>query len=142
MSGLIVIHPALAIPEAELTFRTSRSGGPGGQHVNTTDSKVELYFDVRGTACLPEPTRARLLEALAPRLDGQGVLRLVCQSSRSQHANKRMVVSRFQEVLAAALKPQRKRVATRPGRAARARRLDLKRQRSSVKQSRQRPNLE
>jgi ribosome-associated protein len=97
---------------------------------------VELLFDVAASPSLTEPQRHRLLQALAPRLDKAGVLRIVAQSQRSQSANREEAVRRFRALLAAALRPRKKRVATAPTTSSRARRREVKRRRSSVKRQR------
>lgn len=126
----------LVIPAAELHERFSRSSGPGGQSVNTTDSRAELSFDVEHSAVLPEWARARALERLAGRLT-DGVLTLAASEQRSQHANRQAARARLADILREAIAPPpRPRIATRPGRAANERRLDAKRKRASVKRTR------
>ena len=126
----------LLIPGSELHERFSRSSGPGGQSVNTTDSRVELSFDVGKSAALPEWARARMTERLAGRLAG-GVLTVVASEQRSQLANRQGARARLAGLLRDAVAPpQRPRVPTRPGRAANERRLEAKRQRSAVKRGR------
>jgi ribosome-associated protein len=139
MSEVIRITPEIAIPVAELEFRASRSSGPGGQGVNTTDSRVELRFDVAGSPSLPPEARERALRRLGPRLDTGGVLRVVAQAQRSQLANRRAAVERFAELLATALYTPRPRRPTRPSRAAAARRVEGKRRRAATKRLRGRP---
>ena len=138
VAEVVRITPELAIPVAELEFRASRSSGPGGQGVNTTDSRVELRFDVAGSS-LPPEAKARALRRLGPRLDSGGVLRVVAQTQRSQLANRRAAVDRFTELLSAALATPRPRHPTRPTRAAAARRVESKRRRSATKRLRERP---
>jgi ribosome-associated protein len=139
MSEVIRVTPEIAIPVAELEFRASRASGPGGQGVNTTDSRVELRFDVAGSPSLPAPAKERALRRLGPRLDSGGVLRVVAQAQRSQLANRRAAVDRFAELLAAALHTPRPRRPTRPSRAAAARRVESKRRRATTKRLRGRP---
>ncbi len=126
----------LAIPLAELDFRFSRSSGPGGQHVQRSDTRVELLFDVARSPSLTDEQRARIQARLAGYLDGAGVLHLFSSATRSQLANRADVIARFQNLLAAALRPRKHRIATRPSPAARARRLAGKRARSQIKQAR------
>ena len=139
MAEVVRITPEVAIPIEELEFRTSRSSGPGGQSVNTTDSRVEMRFDLAGSPSIPPQARQRALRRLASRLDSAGQLRLVAQNQRSQLANRRDVTERFAAMLASALAAPRTRRPTRPGAAAKARRVEDKRQRATTKRLRQRP---
>jgi ribosome-associated protein len=126
----------LVIPGSELHERFSRSSGPGGQSVNTADSRVELSFDVARSSALPGWARTRITERLASRLAG-GVLTVAASEQRSQLANRQGARARLAALLRDAVAPpQRPRVPTRPGRAANERRLDAKRQRSVVKRRR------
>jgi len=137
-SELISINENLALPAAELAFRFTTGGGPGGQHVNKTATRVTLLFDVAASPSLDEETRARLLDRLASRLDRRGVLHISAQESRSQWQNREAAVARLQALLAEALVEQPERRPTRPSRRARQERLDDKRRRSTLKQARQR----
>ena len=123
----------------ELEYRATRSGGPGGQHVNTSSTRVEVWWDVAGSRALSEAQRARLLLALAPRLDGSGRLRLVSSGSRSQLRNREEVTERLLKIVARALVVPKPRRRTKPGPAARAARLEAKRRRSERKRERRRP---
>ena len=126
----------LVIPGSELHERFSRSAGPGGQSVNTADSRVELSFDVGRSVALPEWARDRITERLAGRLAG-GVLTVAASEQRSQLANRQGARARLAGLLRDAVAPpQRPRVPTRPGRGANERRLEGKRQRSVVKRGR------
>ena len=130
------VNSWLAIPAGELRERFSRSSGPGGQSVNTADSRVELSFDVGHSAALPEWARARALERLDGRLAG-GVLTVAASEQRSQLANRQAARGRLANLIRDAVAPpQRPRVATRPGRAANERRLQAKRSRAAVKRTR------
>jgi len=130
------IGRGLVVPERELSERFSRSSGPGGQGVNTTDSRVELSFDVAGSPSLPETTRARMLGRLEGRLV-DGVVTVAASEHRAQLANRRAARERLTALLTeAAAPPPRKRRATKPSRAANQRRLDAKKRRSETKQSR------
>ena len=131
--------PQVAIPVGPLEFRATRASGPGGQGVNTTDSRVELRFDLTNSPSLTPEAKERALRRLGPRLDSHGVLRVVAQAQRSQLANRRAAVERFAELMAAALATARPRYPTRPTRAASARRVDAKRRRSATKRLRGRP---
>jgi len=134
----LVVTPELRIPRTELEYRASRSGGPGGQHVNTSSTRIEVWWDVAGSAALDEAQRERLLARLATRLDGAGRLRLVSGATRSQLKNRAEVTERLAEVVARALHVPKPRKKTKPSRAAKAARLEAKRRRSSLKQSRRR----
>jgi ribosome-associated protein len=125
----------LVIPGRELHERFSRSSGPGGQSVNTADSRVELSFDVERSAVIPEWARARITERLASRLAG-GVLTVVASEQRYQLANRQNARARLAALLQGAVAPQRRRVPTRPSRGSNERRLETKRNRSSIKRGR------
>lgn len=132
------VRAALIVPAAELTERFSRSSGPGGQGVNTTDSRVELRFDVAGSAAFSDAQRARALQQLAPRLV-DGVLTIAASEHRSQLQNRTAARARLLNYLREALSPPPPpRRATRPSRGARQRRLDAKAQRSQLKAGRAR----
>jgi ribosome-associated protein len=139
MAEVVRITPEIEIPVEELEFRTSRSSGPGGQGVNTTDSRVELRFDLAGSPSIPPEARERAMRRLASRVDSSGRLRLVAQNQRSQLANRRDATERLAAMLADAVAIPRTRRPTRPSAAARARRAESKRRRASTKQLRQRP---
>lgn len=126
----------VVVPESELSERFSRSSGPGGQGVNTTDSRVELSFDVLRSPSLPETTRRRMLSRLEGRLV-DGVVTVTASEHRAQLANRRAARDRLATLLAeAAAPPPRPRRPTRPSRAANQRRLDAKRRRGETKQAR------
>lgn len=129
----------VVIPEAELAIRASRSGGPGGQSVNTTDSKVELRWDVRASPSLTEAQRSRVLQRLASRLTDDGVLILRGSEYKSQHRNRQAVLARFRSVVTEALEPPRTRRGTRPTRGSKERRLRAKKQRGEIKRLRKPP---
>lgn len=133
--GWLRVTPTCRIPLAELEWRVSRSGGPGGQHANTSDSRVEVRFSVADSAALGPRQRARLLQRLGP------VVRAVASDSRSQARNRTLALERLAARLAAGLAVERPRRATRPSRAAREERLREKRYRAARKQSRRRPDV-
>ena len=133
--GLRVSH-RLVVPEAELTERFSRSSGAGGQHVNTSDTRVELSFDVLRSPSLSETLRARAVERLAGKLV-DGVLTVTASDRRSQRQNRDLARERLAETLRAAVAPPpRKRRATKPSKGAVQARLDEKKRRSQVKRLR------
>jgi ribosome-associated protein len=136
---MIQITPDLAIPDEEVAFTTSRSGGPGGQNVNKLETRVTLRFDVGASAVLSEEQRARLRERLATRITKDGVLQVTSQRHRSQAANRDAAVERFVELIQEALREEVPRKKTRPSRAAKARRLDEKKRRSGKKRERAAP---
>jgi ribosome-associated protein len=138
--NLLDITPDLRLPFAELDYRASRSSGPGGQHVNTSSTRIEVWWDVAQSPTLTPEQRARLLARLGPRLDSSGRLRLVSSGSRSQLRNREDVTERLRSVVAAALQVPKKRKATKPSRAAKAARLEAKRRRAATKQHRRAPN--
>jgi ribosome-associated protein len=125
------------IPAAELSERFSRSSGPGGQSVNTTDSRVELSVDLAGSPSIPAYLQERVLERLGSRLTG-GVLTVAASEHRTQHANRRAARERLVEILReAAAPPPPKRRPTKPSRRARERRLTDKKRRGETKRGRQ-----
>ncbi len=132
----LTIAEGLSIPDDELTFTASRSGGPGGQHVNKTSSKVTLRFDLAHSPSLPDDVRARLLTALAGRVAADGTVRVVSQASRSQYANRQTAERRLEALLAEALVPVAERVATKIPRAQKRRRVESKKHRGEVKRAR------
>ena len=137
---MLDIGAANPLPEAELEVRFSRSGGPGGQHVNTSATRVEVVLDVDGSPTLSAREKARIHRRLGGRLDADGRLRVVAQDERSQARNRALATERLcgllQEALAPPPPPRRP---TRPGPAARARRLAEKREASARKRGRRPP---
>ena len=138
MSSTIRVR-SLKVPRAELRWRFSRSSGPGGQGVNTTDSRAEVSFDVQRSTALPEPLRQRAVARLGGRLV-DGVLTVSAQEHRAQLANRRAAEQRLVEALDEAIAPPpRPRRATRPTRGSVRRRLDTKTRRARTKQLRRPP---
>ena len=135
----VEIGDGVAIPEAELTFTTGPSSGPGGQNVNKVETRVTLVFDLAGSAALDDEQKRRLAERLGTRLTRRGLLRVSSQRHRTQGANRRAAVERFAELLADALADEPERRPTRPPAAARRRRLESKRRRARVKRERRPP---
>jgi ribosome-associated protein len=132
-NGLRVGHRRLVIPSSELDWRFSASGGPGGQHANTSNTRAELVFSVAGSAVLGPRQRARLLDRLG------AVVRVTVSDERSQARNRQLALERLAERLDEALKVDRPRRPTRPTLASRERRLRDKQQRAARKLDRQRP---
>lgn len=136
LTEAIVISDHLAIPVAELRFRFSRSSGPGGQNVQRSATRVELLFDVAHSLSLTDDQRQRILQRLAGYIDGEGELRIVSSATRSQLENRADAITRFQMLIAAALRRRKHRLPTRPSAAARERRLTEKKGRAEVKTTR------
>ncbi|UVE96356.1 alternative ribosome rescue aminoacyl-tRNA hydrolase ArfB [Dietzia sp. B32] len=131
----------LMVPAAELIERFSRSSGPGGQHVNTADSRVQLSIDLGTTTALDEVQRERVLRALAPRLSGT-VLTVSAEEHRSQRRNRAAARQRLEELLREAVAPPVARRPTRPTRGSQRRRVQHERRRAEVKRNRRRPGLD
>jgi ribosome-associated protein len=132
----MIVNPELALPLSEVELRTSRSSGPGGQHANVTASRVEAVFDVDESTSLTDPQRKRLRTRYGDRVTA------VAQDARSQARNRELALERLREKLAAGLVVPKRRRPTRPGKAAKERRLDTKRRRSERKAARRRPSIE
>jgi ribosome-associated protein len=136
------VSPALTIPESELGWRFSRSSGPGGQHVNTTDSRVELSWSVADSAALSESQRLMLLTRLEGRLIA-GVITVTASEQRSQLRNRETALAKLSELVAEGLAPgPPRRRATKPTRGSNRRRLAAKEQRAATKRQRRRPSAE
>jgi ribosome-associated protein len=131
---------AVTIPDDELELRFSRSGGAGGQHVNTSSTKVELRYDLDRSPALTAEQKARVRERLGRRITGDGVLVLQADGYRSQLRNREAVLARFANLLGDALRPTAQRRPTSPTRAARERRLANKRRRAERKAARRTPD--
>jgi ribosome-associated protein len=134
--ALLRVNDDLAIPLAEISYRASRSGGPGGQHVNTSSTKIELEYDVGRSAALTDVQRVRIQERLANRIDGDGVLRLSSSGSRSQFQNREDATARLARLLEDALKERKRRRKTKVPRAAKEARLKEKKRRAKTKKER------
>jgi ribosome-associated protein len=136
MSAPLRVRGSVVIPDAELSWRFSRSSGPGGQHVNTSDSAAELSFDLAGSSALPPVYRDRALQRLAGRLVG-GVLTIRAEEHRSQLRNREAAKARLAALLTEATAPPPKaRRPTKPSRRAQARRVEGKRRRGDIKRGR------
>ena len=132
--------PDFDIPEAELEFRATRSGGPGGQHVNTSSTRAEVSWQLTTTTALNPEQKARVQLRLANRIDGEGWLRIVSSETRSQFRNRELARARLVDLVREALIPPKRRKPTRIPFGERKRRLEQKRRRGSVKQERRRPS--
>ncbi len=126
-------------PENEFSERFILSGGPGGQHVNRTETGVQLRFPIWSSQTLDDASKHRLTELAGNRVDSRGVLTIEAKSHRSQHRNREDARMRLARLIEQALKRPRKRIPTRPGKAARQKRLDSKHHRARIKQTRGKP---
>lgn len=131
--------PRLEIAEHELLFRATRAGGPGGQHVNKTSTRIELWWNVWMTSALTPEQRARIEQKLASRIDDDGWIRIVAADSRSQLQNREAARKRLETLVGKALVVPKTRRATRIPRAEKAKRLEAKRRRGTVKRQRRPP---
>lgn len=136
MDDALPIGDDHAIPAWELWFTASRSGGPGGQHANKTNSRVSLHWSVETTTAFEGYLKRRIMRRLAHRIDGDGVLAIHAEDTPSQHRNKELARARLAEMVAAALVPPKRRRATRPSRASQRRRVDAKKKRGALKKQR------
>lgn len=134
--NVLVVTPALAIPRRELDARMSRAGGAGGQHVNTSSTRVELRWNVQRSGVLDDATRARLLEKLASRIDGEGFVRVIASERRSQLQNRERAEERLVELLQRALVTPKPRRRTKPTKASKEKRLEEKRRNAERKKQR------
>lgn len=136
MSDDIIINDLVVIPASELQYTASRSSGPGGQHVNKTDSRIQIRWNIPTSSALSDFLKHRVMNVLAARLTENGDLLMASDSNRSQHRNKEEVNQRLAALVREALVPPKPRRKTKPTRASRQRRLDEKKKRSDVKRQR------
>ena len=132
----LALAETTSIPRGELTYRASRAGGAGGQHVNTSSTRIELLWNVRTTQALDEEARARVVEKLATRIDGEGFIRVVSSARRSQGQNRVAAEERLVELVRKALIVPKRRKATKPSRGAKEARLTEKKKRGETKRQR------
>lgn len=126
----------------ELQYKAIRSGGPGGQHANKVSSKIELSFHLSNSSGLSSEEKTRLLMKLESRLTSEGLLKLQCEESRSQHKNKELVTKRLLQLLKKALEVPKKRKPTKPSKSSVEQRLKSKRKHADKKLNRKRPDLD
>lgn len=136
MADDIPISNRFSIPGAELDFRASRSGGPGGQHANTTASRIQLRWNVERSPSLSEGRREMIRDRLSNRIDSDGVLQVTVDSHRSQHRNREEAAERLAELVRDALRPRKKRKKTRRTRVSNEKRLRKKKHRGRIKRLR------
>lgn len=132
----LFVTPSLSIARPELVFRASRAGGAGGQHVNTSSTRIELLWDLTRSASVTDEERERLLSKLAARLDAEGFVRVVASARRSQQQNREEAEQRLAQLVRQALVVPKPRKKTKPGRAAKEKRLSEKRRHAERKQNR------
>ena len=135
--NLLAVNESLSIPRSELDVRVSRSSGAGGQHVNKTSSRVEIFWNIAASRAVSDEQRARLQEKLASRITTEGSIRVVASDLRSQSRNRELAEERLADMVRRALVIPRKRKATKPTRAAKEARLDSKKRQSHKKRERQ-----
>jgi ribosome-associated protein len=134
--GVLEVSESLAIPRWELEVRASRAGGAGGQHVNTSSTRIELLWNVARSTVLDDERRARLAARLATRIDGEGWIRVVSSARRSQQQNREAAEARLAELVRGALVVPKRRRPTRPTRASKEERMKDKRKRGETKRMR------
>jgi ribosome-associated protein len=135
-STILNVTPALSIPRSEIQYRATRAGGAGGQHVNTSSTRIELLWDLPNSVAVSDAQRERLRTKLAARLDSEGMVRVVASDRRSQGQNKQSADERLVALVKNALHIAKKRRATKPTRAAKERRLTEKKKHSDKKRER------
>lgn len=140
--NLLVVNESLSIPRSELDVRVSRSSGAGGQHVNKTSSRVEIFWNVSASRALDEKQRTRLSEKLGSRMTSDGSIRVVASDMRSQTRNRELAEERLADLVRRALIVPKKRRATKPTRASKEARLESKRRHSTKKSERRKTSFE
>lgn len=136
MAESLSISNRFSIPSSELEFQASRSGGPGGQHANTTSSRIQLRWNVRASPSLSDGRRETILEQLSNRIDQEGVLQVTVDTHRSQHRNREEAMERLADLVRDALRPRKQRKKTRRTRASNEKRLRSKKHRGRTKKLR------
>jgi ribosome-associated protein len=142
MSDILQVNESIAVPRSELVYRASRSGGAGGQHVNTSSTKVELLWDFERSPALDDAQKERVRQKLGARINAEGFLRVVDGTRRSQLQNRIAAENRLATLVRDAMKVPKKRRATAPSRASKEKRLDSKRQQARKKESRRKDSFD
>jgi ribosome-associated protein len=140
--NLLQVNDTLSIPRSELDVRVSRASGAGGQHVNKTSSRVEIFWNIPGSRALSDEQRSRLMEKLASKLTTEGSIRVVASDMRSQSRNRDLAEERLADLVRRALIIPKKRRATKPTRAAKEARLESKKRHSTKKRDRRTTSLD
>jgi ribosome-associated protein len=135
---VIQVTPSIGIPRSELVFKATRSGGAGGQHVNTSSTRIELLWDFRNSAALSDDQKRRIEEKLAARIDAEGLVRVVSANRRSQMQNRIAAEGRLAELVAGAMYVAPRRKKTKPSKASKEQRLQSKKRQSEKKLNRRR----
>ena len=142
MSDGLEVTEEVAIPRDELSIRASRSGGAGGQHVNTSSTRIELLWNIAATRALPDGVREGVLRRLASRTNAEGFIRIVSSENRSQLRNREAAEERLVKMVRAALTVPRARRKTAPTRASKEKRLEAKKRRAEIKKRRAKDDFE
>jgi ribosome-associated protein len=142
MTDLLQITESIAVPRSELVYRASRSGGAGGQHVNTSSTRIELLWDFQRSAALDDAQKDRVRKKLAARIDAEGMVRVVAGNRRSQMQNRAAAEERLAVLVRDAMHVAKKRRATAPTKASKEKRLETKRQQSRKKESRRKDGFD
>jgi ribosome-associated protein len=142
MSDVVQVTDSIAVPRTELVYRASRSGGAGGQHVNTSSTRIELLWDFERSSALDDMQKQRVRTKLAARIDSDGMLRVVAANRRSQLQNRVAAEERLATLVRGAMHVAKKRRATKPTRASKEKRLETKKLRSKKKENRRRGSFD
>src|SRR3954466_3766037 len=142
MTDILQITDTLTVPRSELVYRASRSGGAGGQHVNTSSTRIELLWDFERSAALDQTQKERVRKKLAARIDAEGLVRVVAGNRRSQLQNRGAAEERLAKLVRDAMHVPKRRRATAPTRASKEKRLESKKQQSRKKENRRKDSFD
>lgn len=142
MPEVLQVNDAIAIPRTELLYRASRSGGAGGQHVNTSSTRIELLWDFQQSTALDDRQKERIRSKLGARIDSEGLLRVVAGNRRSQLQNRGAAEERLMELVRAAMHTPKKRTRTRPTKASKEKRLTGKKMQAEKKGNRRKDGFD